>query len=341
VNLDHRVIATSVVREAIRGKQSTGSVYEIDGGTGEVVRTFAVPEPTHPESDANPRGGSRGGRGAAVTPFGTVLSNYDTLVVYDETWSVAETFSHPLFAGIHEISWDGRALYVTASAVDAVLRVDLPKREVEVAWDAHADPRARSILGIGPRRRPLEDGSVDYRVDSTARVDRCHINNAVRVDSRLVVNCGLVRPRRPWLVRRRDRLAVRLGRELSSRRGASVVMSVADSGDTTELVRLDHHEKPTHNGRMLKSGRILLNDSTTNRIRVFDDGREVTSIPVAGTWLRGMVVLDENRLLVGTAPASIVLIDVEAGAELQRVTLSENRLEALHGLTLAPNGHPA
>jgi hypothetical protein len=116
-------------------------------------------------------------------------------------------------------------------------------------------------------------------------------------------------------------------------------MSIPDSGDTTELVRLDHHEKPTHNGRMLESGRVLLNDSTTNRIRVFENGREVTSIHVAGTWLRGMVVLDDSRVLVGTAPASVVLIDLDAGTELQRVTLSENRLEALHGLTLAPNGH--
>ena len=78
-----RVVATTVVRESIRGKQRTGNIYDVDWETGVATAAFAVPEPVKPESDLNPRGGSRGGRGAAAIGDTFVVANYDTLLVYD------------------------------------------------------------------------------------------------------------------------------------------------------------------------------------------------------------------------------------------------------------------
>jgi hypothetical protein len=95
---------------------------------------------------------------------------------------------------------------------------------------------------------------------------------------------------------------------------------------------------PTHNGQLLDAARVAVNDSRTNTFRVFQvsDGAEVARVPVQGTWLRGMVPLGADRVLVGTAPAAIALLDLESQAVERRLTLSENPNEAIHGLTVHP-----
>jgi hypothetical protein len=57
---------------------------------------------------------------------------------------------------------------------------------------------------------------------------------------------------------------------------------------------------------------------------------------VPGTWLRGLAQLDGSKLLVGTAPAGIVLLDLERDAVEDHIVLSEDPNEAVHGLTLCP-----
>ena len=43
------------------------------------------------------------------------------------------------------------------------------------------------------------------------------------------------------------------------------------------------------------------------------------------------------RAVLGTAPASILLLDVESGETFGRVQLSDNPHEAVHGLTVCPD----
>ncbi len=119
-----RVVATTVVRESLRGKQETGWIYDVDLDTGTVVHKVPVPDPQFPNSDDNPRGGVRGGRGVAATDKGIVVANYDTLTTFDDEWNVLDSLTHPLFVGLHEIDWDGANLWLAATGLDALLRVD-------------------------------------------------------------------------------------------------------------------------------------------------------------------------------------------------------------------------
>src|SRR3954471_8976688 len=102
-----RLLATTVVRESIRGRQRTGFIYDVDWESRTVTHRLPIPEPNFPQSDDNPRGGVRGGRGIAVTRHGIVAANYDTLTLYDDDWKVVDSLTDPLFVGIHEIDWDG------------------------------------------------------------------------------------------------------------------------------------------------------------------------------------------------------------------------------------------
>jgi hypothetical protein len=104
------------------------------------------------------------------------------------------------------------------------------------------------------------------------------------------------------------------------------------------LVELADHDMPTHNGQMLDSGRVALNDSTTNTLRVYsaESGDELAAVKIPGSWLRGMEPIGDDRVFVGTAPATIVLAHAGTGEMLGRLQLSENTNEAIHGLAFCP-----
>ncbi len=282
-----RAIATTVVRESIRGKQRTGFIYDVDLEARTVARRLPVPDPNFPESDDNPRGGVRGGRGVAVTSRGIVVANYDTLSVYDDEWTLLDSITHPLFVGLHEIDWDGSHIWMAATGIDALLRTTLDGT-VEAAWDPHAAP---DFMQFYLRRRPDPlDGSVDYRVREAPLIDQCHLK----------VDHGLP---------------------------ARVLVELAD------------HDFPTHNGQLLDDGRVIVNDSTENTLRVFaveSPPKEILAARVPGTWLRGLEPIAPNRVVVGTAPASLVIVDVTTGSLEGAVQLSDDPNEAVHGLTLCP-----
>ncbi len=339
-----RLIATTVVRESIRGKQRTGFVYDVDWDDQRVARRFPVPEPRFPESDDNPRGGVRGGRGVAPTRHGIVVANYDTLSLYDDGWNVLQAFSHPLFVGIHEIDWDGTHVWATATGIDAILKVALDG-EAAVAWDPHEERFAKRFR-LRKRPHPI-DGSVDYRVREAPLLDQCHMNAVTRLGGSLVVNCGLIRRAKPTPLRIATRLQMRARRRLGAgtrketglrNSGPSAVVRVDGNGAAELLAQSGPHDFPTHNGQLLDGSRVIVNDSTANAIRLFDldDGREVGRVGVPGTWLRGLERLDDSRVFVGTAPAAVVLVDLGKGTIEQSLQLSRNPNEAIHGLALCP-----
>lgn len=339
-----RVIATTVVRESIRGKQKTGWIYDVDWEAGAVRRRLPVPEPRFPESDDNPRGGVRGGRGVAVTSAGIIVANYDTLWCFDDDWNVVGDLSHPLFVGLHEIEYEAGRLWLAATAIDAVLAVSLDDGKVEVAWDPHA-PGTAARLGLGTRPHPI-DGSVDYRRREAPLIDHCHINGVTRRGGATIINCGLVRRPRPSAARLAARVAAKARRALhvperprSERRheGRSLVLRLNGAVEEV-LLELDGHDFPTHNGQLLDDRRLALNDSTHNLLRIFrtSDAVEEQTLAIPGTWLRGLEPLLPTRLLVGTAPAALHLVDVERGQIERRLQLSHDRNEAVHGLAVCP-----
>jgi hypothetical protein len=341
-----RVIATTVVRESIRGKQRTGYVYDVDWESQTVRRQLPVPDPRYPESDDNPRGGVRGGRGVAVTPAGVVVANYDTLSRYDDDWNLVDAFSHPLFVGLHEITWDGEHLWVTATSIDAVLKVGLDNT-VEVAWDPHA-PDVADQLRLRKRPHPV-DGTVDYRRREAPKLDSCHINSVSRDTGVTVVGCGLVRRQRGTLARFSRRAMARARRlvhvseeprgERRRRSARSLVVQLNGAGPAEILVELTGVDFPHHNGCLLDEERVAVNDSTNNRLRIFTaGGGELQNLAVPGRWLRGLARVDERRVLVGTAPATIVLVNLERNEMEGSLQLSEDPNEAVHGLTIDRRG---
>jgi hypothetical protein len=336
-----RVVATTVVRESIRGKQRTGYIYDVDWDTRQVRRRLPIPEPRFPQTEENPRGGVRGGRGVAATRAGIAVANYDTLHLYDDDWNVLEAFSHPLFVGIHEIDWDGKHLWLAATGLDVVLRATLDGR-VEVAWDPHADG-SLDRYALRSRRDPI-DGSVDYRRREAPLLNQCHVNGVAPWNGRLIVNCGLVRKTKPLVGRTVARARGRLGLPIKkdNRAGSrSLVVEIEESGSAKVLLELGEHDFPSHNGQLIADRVLSVNDSTNNTLRLFElsDGAATASlaVEVEGTWLRGLEPTPDGCVLVGSAPATLIHVDVERGTIKDKLELSTDPNEAVHGLAIVPD----
>lgn len=321
-----RVVATTVVRASEFGRQETGFVYDVDFDTGRAHSRIPVPAPARPASDDNPRGGIRGGRGVAFTPDGVVIATYDTLVRFDDAWNPVDVLESPLFAGLHEIEWDGTGFWVTATAIDALVRVE--GAAASVAWDPHVE--AAAALGL-PGRDPdlLERCRAENAV--VPRLDHCHLNGVTRRRGDIVLHLGLVRRRRSLHSRLARRLHV-------APPGESLVVRLNGSPLPEILVRLRGGDLPTHNGQFVATGRIAVNDSTANTLRVFaaDTGAQLRAFPMPGTWLRGLEPVGDGYALVGTAPASIHLVDLATGEIERSVALAADPNEAVHGLAVEP-----
>jgi hypothetical protein len=208
-----------------------------------------------------------------------------------------------------------------------------------VAWDPHT-PEFADRYGLRHRPDPV-DGSVDYRVREAPVIDQCHINGVARHDGGVVVNCGLVRRAKPLPVRLAERVRAKLGVSSTKKRrnfGTSMVVRLDGNGAAPAvLLELKEHDFPTHNGQLIGNGRLAVNDSTHNTLRVFRtaDNEELLALSVNGTWLRGLEPVGDDHVLVGSAPARLTLVRLEGGAVEQTLQLSDDPNEAVHGLVLA------
>jgi hypothetical protein len=232
-------------------------------------------------------------------------------------------------------------VWLAATGIDVLLKTTLDGT-VEAAWDPHAPPH-HPRFELRPRPHPV-DGSIDYRIREAPLIDQCHLNGVTRRSGATIVNCGLVRKRKSLAARSLRRVRSKLGipERGTARRnsGRSMVIRLDHAAPPDVLVELADHDFPTHNGQLLDDDRVALNDSTENTFRVFDisdgGGRETRAVRVPGTWLRGLEPVAPGYVVVGTAPASLVLVDVEGGTIEGTVQLSDNSNEAVHGLALCP-----
>jgi len=117
----------------------------------------------------------------------------------------------------------------------------------------------------------------------------------------------------------------------------SLVICLNGSPEPNVLVKLAGSGFPTHNGQLLDHERVAINDSTANMFRIFSRaGEELASHAIPGRWLRGLEPIDDHRVLLGSAPASVSLLDLERRCIVNRLELSADPNEAVHGLTLCP-----
>jgi hypothetical protein len=121
------------------------------------------------ETDWAGAGGDRGLRGIAFTQARALVAACDRVLVFDPDFRLLATWSNRYLGHCHEMAILDDRLYVTSTAFDALLELDLSREEF--------------VCGLGIRLfsdGQLSDLSFDPRsVDGPERRDTLHLNNVV------------------------------------------------------------------------------------------------------------------------------------------------------------------
>ncbi len=336
-----KLLLTTVIRHSKVGEDITGRVIELEWPSGKILRQFPTPDPLHPTSNLNPRGGLRGGRGVKFFDRRYFVANYDTVYIYNQDWQRVGQVSHPLSVDIHEIDVDEEGIWVTCSRCDLVLQLGFDG-ELRRKW--HISDSTDLVRRLKIQQLPL-DLTLDYRRAAPDGIDQTHLNSIQLVDRGVVcLNLGRVIPltaRRNLVLKlmghRSPSAMGRFERQLLSRlQGVSSVILKLDltQPERVEILAQIPTLRPSHNGVMLDADKLALAHET-GFLQIIRPGRTrpTFSIEVPGNWHRGLTKLDGERVVVGTGPCGLVELNLRSRDVGPSLQLSGDPNESVHGLT--------
>jgi hypothetical protein len=312
------VVVSSVVRSSHQG-ESHGGVYLVDVATGSTEQVLDW-------SDAGiswaGRGGDRGLRGIAFHGDRVYLAASDEIFVFDQTFRRLGSFRNPYLKHCHEIFCWGDRLYVTSTGFDAVLEYDLLAERFVRGYHLRFSPiwRARRRFELHPRPKLTIFDPATASGPSAA--DTCHINSVTAGDRGLYLS----------------------GTALGD------LWSIRDD----RLFRFARTTYGSHNAQPFRSG-VLLNHTRTDRVAYlqpnghvdrswaiprFDRGdlqhSDLSEDLARQAFGRGLAVADDDLFIAGSSPATVTAYRFDERAPVQRVTLTTDVRNAVHGLEIWP-----
>lgn len=348
------VYFSTVVRTAPLDKG--GHLVKLEWPSKRILAQVPIVPPDPMIPDPNPRGGTRGGRGILLDRDRVYVASYHTMHVFDRDLRPVRSFSNPLFADIHELTWNGDAMWVSSTVLDGAIKVDRDGNTLDSWW-----PREDPTLAQRYQLYPLpidkrEDNRLSYLGRSHIEPGHTHLNTVSLLDGRPLV--------------------------LLNKYGCLVRLH------PTQVLIEDHRLKGAHNILVTTERDILVNDTHNQAILFFDQagrfqkeiklkrywpvkkirwrfgfrgfrlwlGKKVPSFRVSWflvgniiasrpVFVRGLCETPRGTILAGISPATILEIDLRTGRLVDHFTYSRNVNEAVHGLTCdlvaKPVGHRA
>ncbi len=340
------VYFSTVIRYA--DPEHSGHMVKLDWESKRILAQQPVAMTPPFFDDPNPRGNSRGGRGIERVGDQIVLAQYHTLRIFDEDLNLKRDLTHPLMAGLHEVTPDPNdpnRLWVAATALDAALQFDLNSGELIGQYWPREMPGIAKTLGV----EPLEiDKDVDNRTNFLEHhvfqdPSHLHVNAVTPLNGRLYALCN--------------------------KHGAVVELTEDRVVFQTQQIQHGHNLVPDDEQRT-----FFVNDSRNGHVRRFDVGNgthceavNLTTFAPVARLVRGEMVrfkikrlmtnlklakfpsvmplfirgLDRvgDQLFVGISPATILRIDWPKGELIDLFTFSDDVSVAVHGLRAIPSGN--
>jgi len=297
-------------------------------------------------------GGStgRGYRGICFVDDLCYIASADTLYGYDRNWQLKHCVTHPLFSDLHEIAWDGAAFWVTSTGVDAVFQVSSGGELLDAVWFGELEPELRNELRIAPR---TVDHSLDHRTKHhPVREEHVAHPNAIQVVSErpyvtlyyqgavVAINpveliwadtsyygshSGRVVADRLYLAASFKQSLLTVDRESGTRRLIPVGHS---AGDNRSRVR-----RTLQRTALWLDSRTSLPRSLGGRLPTWLNPQPQRSLP---GWTRGLALVDDRLVLMGSSPASVYLIDAVTGVIADHFPLSDNLAHSVFSVEVDP-----
>lgn len=285
------------------GQQAVTRVVEWKAGDGAAART-------------GDGGGDHGLRGVACHGGEVYVAARDDLLVFDRQFRFQRALRCSYLRDCREIFRLNDHLYLVAAANDSILAFDLEKQNF--FWGLHLALSGDEVTATAydPMGGNGPGGASGPPPRNLLQL------NSVYADQRGIWVCG-------------ERTA-----------------GLLHVGNRNVVRRLVDMPEGIHNARPFRNG-VLFNDSASGVLRYEgrDGERRVLAVPqpdptglVGGAdepspppgRLRGLCVIADRLVAVGSSPPTITLFDLDAGAEVARVNFSLDLRHGVHGLEIWP-----
>ena len=303
-----KLLATSVVRGSEKG-QSHGGVYLIDFASQTVEQKI---DWNTSEIDFTGRGWDRGLRGIEFTEDAVWIAASDELFCYTPDFELIASYRNPYLRHCHEICRRDQLLFLTSTGFDSILVFHLESREF--IWGLYVSKNGRQW--VGQRFDPRSKGGPPF-------ANNYHLN-MVMVDGDGVYFSGL---------------------------NTEALLALSSTMDISEYCSLP---RGCHNARPHLGG-VLFNDTRSDVLRFVsrDGGGAVIPVPMflaesleyqgvddsniaRQGFGRGLCVLDDELVAIGSSPSTISIMDIKKGQRVTGVNLTMDIRNAIHGLELWP-----
>lgn len=309
----------------MRGAEGTGHkdyrgyALLVDWEKKEVLTRWDAPVIMHPEMDEKYSGRYARGLRAMVHHNGEIyaLMSSGAIVLDAETLEEKRRISNREWLGGHYFVWDRDGFWMNNNQFDEIVKVGIDGK-IKDRIELRRFSFFQNECGLKPERPPIRD--VRYQTEDDIAewkekkhwVDQLHINS-IQVDG--------------------DRIYV----------GSCTKQLMVQVRPSFKVIHRGTHLGQPHDFTLV-GDRVLVNCSARQRFAVFAPSyKTMTHVPeveglimsprTCSYFTRGLYVLDNDRVLVGYSPLSVVEMDIVTGDILGQMVFSHETAHTCHGIT--------
>lgn len=309
----------------LRPVEDGGELIKLDWSRKAVLKAMPI-FPSDPDvgDDPNPRGNTRGGKGILLRDGEIYVGTYHTILVFGPDLRLRRRISNNLFVNLHEMCFDGDTIWVSSTAIDAAIKVDLEGRTLK-SWWPREEPLLQDAYGLRPLPidKDADNRCLHVRAEMSTKPHHTHLNSVFSAGGRvyaLLNRLGVVARIEPEVRVAIEDERLRGGHSPVATPAGDRVL-VCASKDKSILVY------DLHTGRLIKRIPLLGFDPVAELQARFPDQPYNKSI-----FVRGLALLDDDRILAGIAPAAVLEIDASAGRLLDMFQYASDVGDAVHGI---------
>ena len=318
------IIYFDTVRRKRPVKQG-GELVQVDWSTKKILKKIPIfPNDPDIKYDPNPRGNSRGGKGIIINEKEVFVGTYHTILVFDHKLRLKRKITNNLFSNIHEMCFSGKNIWVSSTTIDCAVQVDQKGKTLKSWW-----PREESLLQERYGLFPMQiEKNIDNRLkyihnELEKKESHTHLNSVTELNKRTYVLLN----RLGAIVQVEPEMKIFVEDQLI-RGGHSPVIS----GNGKQMILCSSFRKEIlfydlKNGQLQKEIFLMDFPEIKHLHKEYPDQPFNKSI-----FVRGLEIIDSNRILVGVAPASILEIDINRNKLLDFFQYSTDVGDAIHGL---------
>jgi len=302
------LIATSVVRGSQQG-ESHGGVFTIDFNSQTADRKI---DWNTGDIDWQGRGADRGLRGICFDSDDIYIAASDELFQYDQNFELKNSFKNRHLKHCHEISRQGRHIFLSSTGFDSLLAFDLD--EQKFTWGFHLLRQYDEWTGF--TFDPMSDSG-------PAAVNEHHINMVFVNDTGIYLS-GLRTNALLHLNSKNEIIEV-----CSLPAGTHNARPFQDGVIFNDTV--SDHVRFVSRGAGQRAFPIRTYDESELEFAGVDDSKVARQ-----GFGRGLCAIDEHLIAAGSSPSTVSIYDLRTNQSVASVNLTMDIRNAIHGLEVWP-----